>query len=79
MSLLEKPLSVQRQEIKDRLIKLFSDNRASGKTLGDTAYETTDLYFELSTDLRQENERLGKEIKRLNIEIKNIKSQCRLL
>ena len=79
MSLLEKPLSVQRQEIKDRLIKLFSDNRASGKTIGDTAYDTTDLYFELSTDLRQENERLGKEIKRLNIKIKNIKSQCRLL
>lgn len=77
MPLQEKPISVQRQEIKDRLIKLFTENRASGKTVGDTAYETVEIYFELSTYLRKENERLEKEIKRLKLKNKEIKTQSR--
>ena len=73
MPLTEKPHSVQRTETKDKVLKLFRDCRSNGDTLIDTAYATTELYYELSEDCRQENVRLGKEILRLQKKIKELK------
>ena len=73
MSLLEKPESVHREETKDKIMALFVKCRSEGKSYADTAYATRDLYYEISEDLREENERLGKEILRLNQKNKELK------
>lgn len=73
MPLTEKPDAVLREETKDKILSVFRECRSKGKTIIDTAYETTDLYYEISEDIREENERLGKEILRLNQKNKELK------
>ncbi len=79
---IEKTDSVIREETKDKILECFRECRSQGRTIVDTAYETTALYFELSEDLRNENEKLGREIIRLekiNKELKQALQQKGLL
>jgi len=73
MPLTEKPDTVMREETKAKILQVFRDCRSQGKTIIDTAYETTALYYELSEDIRQENVQLGKEILRLQKKNKELK------